>query len=125
MANKKKKPYVPPKPHKKRTTLWLHNDDAKDTFHELTEDAGVKEHVVNAIGRMIVNGEFDYKQKEKEKDKSKRVRADGNYLLFLEVKEKVKNLGYNSISDLFNEILSEDKEFISKNIERELNKEEL
>ena len=118
---KKKKPYVPPKLELKRTTLWLHEEEAIKNYKELSESVGNKQHVVDAIGRMILNGDFDYKKKEKQK----KVRADGNYLLFLEVKEKVKSLGYSSTSELFDEILSENDSDITKKVLTELTEEDL
>ncbi|MBF0795234.1 hypothetical protein [Mammaliicoccus lentus] len=117
---KKKKPYVPPKKEHKRTTLWLHEEEAIKNYKELSENVGNKQRVVDTIGRMILNGDFDYKKKE-EKQK---VRANGNYLLFLEVKEKAKSLGYSSTAGLFDEILSEKDSDITKKILTELMKEE-
>ena len=70
---KKKKPYVPPKLERKRTTVWLHEEEAIKNYKELSESVGNKQNVVDAIGRMILNGDFDYKKKEKKK----KVRADG------------------------------------------------
>lgn len=118
---KKKKPYVPPKLERKRTTVWLHEEEAIKNYKELSESVGNKQNVVDAIGRMILNGDFDYKKKEKKK----KVRADGNYLLFSEVKEKVKSLGYSSTSELFDEILSENDSDITKKVLTELTEEDL
>ncbi|MEB6038203.1 hypothetical protein AALK46_12710 [Staphylococcus nepalensis] len=101
----KKKKYVPPKDSLKRTTVWLHDEEAIQNYLTLSEEVGVKQHVVDTIGRMIINGEFDYKAKEK----NKKVRADGNYQLFKEVKQKVKELGYSNMTEIFNEILKDNE----------------
>lgn len=106
----KKKKYVPPKDSLKRTTVWLHDEEAIQNYLTLSEEVGVKQHVVDTIGRMIINGEFDYKAKEK----NKKVRADGNYQLFKEVKQKVKELGYSNMTEIFNEILKDNENDIRK-----------
>lgn len=118
---RKKKEYIPPKEQHKRTTIWIY-EDSKKYYDELTESMGGKQYLVDAIGRMIIEGQFDYKAKSsKDIDVSKK-RVSGNYILYLEVKKKAKELGYK-VTDLINVLLKDNKEDILKRIQTTNEKE--
>lgn len=97
------KRYVPPKEKHKRTIIWIY-DDTKTDYNELTEYMGSKQHVVDAIGRMILVGHFDYKEKIQKPSDMNKKRAVGNYILFTKVKKVAKDLGYK-VTELVNTIL--------------------
>lgn len=101
------KGYVPPKEKHKRTTIWIY-DDTKTDYNELTEYMGSKQHVVDAIGRMILEGQFDYKEKKVNPSNINKKSASGNYILFKEVKKAAKDLGYK-VTELINTILKNNK----------------
>lgn len=96
---------------KDRTTIRLHGDEVVKAYEDLSKNAK-KQHVIDSIGEMILNGKFDDKPKMKEAD----VLAYGNKDLFVEVKQKAKDLGYTNATELYSRVLVENEDDIQRYI---------